>query len=306
MLARVAATEVLVLGGSGLVGSGVQRRWAGRSVLVAPSHAQLDVLDARAVETFLHQSHAEVVLNLAAWADVDGAEPEKGDFGGRVYQLNVSHPQRLAQLCGELRKHLVHISTDYVFDGTRAERPYVEDDATNPLGWYAETKRLGEQAILESGTPACIARIEMPFTGAEHVSKLDFARLCAGRLAAGQAIQGVTDQRVTPVFLDDAVDALWRLIEARYKGIVHVAAASWTTPYEFARAIAQRLHLDQGLVQAEPFERFAPRRPARRPQHPWLDVASFTRAFGQGILRSVDEELDAWAAQLTQTPTRAS
>ncbi len=306
MLARVAADTVLVLGGSGLVGSGVQRRWDGELTVEAPSHAQLDVLDPRAMEAFLRQSRADVVLNLAAWADVDRAEPERGDTSGRVYQLNVAHPERLARLCSELRKHLVHVSTDYVFDGTNAQRPYNENDRTNPLGWYAETKLRGEQAILESGTHACIARIEMPFTGAEHVRKLDFARLCASRLGAGQAIQGVTDQRVTPVFLDDAVDALRRLIEARYEGIVHVAAATWTTPYDFASAIAGRLHLDQTLIQPEPFERFAPRRPARRPQHSWLDVAAFNGAFGEGILRSVDEQLDAWTKQLATMPSRTS
>src|SRR2546430_502199 len=81
---------------------------------------------------FLQNSRAEMVVNTAAWADVDGAEPESGNIEGRVHRLNVDYPDRLARLCGELHKHLIHVSTDYVFDGTNADRAYAEDDQTNP------------------------------------------------------------------------------------------------------------------------------------------------------------------------------
>jgi dTDP-4-dehydrorhamnose reductase len=111
----------------------------------------------------------------------------------------------------------------------------------------------------------------------------------------------VVDQRVTPVFLDDAVRALRRLIEARFTGIIHVAAAGWTTPYVFIRAIAVRMGLNADLVAAETFADFAPKRPARRPQHSWLDVAQFEEHFGRDILRAPEAELDAWAQQVSAT-----
>src|SRR5229473_2888942 len=113
-----ARTSVVVLGGSGLVGSRVLDLWADDVELSAPTHAELDVLDDADLQNFLIQAKADVVLNLAAWADVDGAEPERGDRSGRVYALNARYPARLASLCGELGKYLVHVSTDYVFDGT--------------------------------------------------------------------------------------------------------------------------------------------------------------------------------------------
>jgi dTDP-4-dehydrorhamnose reductase len=118
------------------------------------------------------------------------------------------------------------------------------------------------------------------------------------RLRSGQPISGVVDQRITPVFLDDAVEALRVLTERRYLGVIHVAAASWTTPFEFARAIARRQNLDQALVQPEHFASFVTKRPARRPQHSWLDVSKFASVFGAHILRPVEDELDSWCAQL--------
>jgi dTDP-4-dehydrorhamnose reductase len=289
-----------VLGGSGLVGSRLLELWGDRYALIAPSHADVDVLDAHALEAFVEATPAETVVNLAAWADVDGAEAEHDNSNGRVFGLNTDYPRRLAELCRVRGKYLVHVSTDYVFDGANLARPYTEDDQPNPPCWYAETKLRGEQAVLGSGASACVARIEMPFTGREH-PKRDFARLCASRLRMGQTILGVIDQRITPVFLDDAVSALAQLVEARYAGIIHVAALDWTTPYLFARSIAERLGLDPDLIGADTFERFSPTRAAKRPQHPWLDVSHFVTLFGAGVLRPVEAELDAWIGQVLES-----
>jgi dTDP-4-dehydrorhamnose reductase len=211
--------------------------------------------------------------------------------------MNALLPGQLAAVCGELNSYLVHVSTDYVFDGERDDRPYTETDAPRPLSCYAQTKHLGEQAVLASGASASVVRIEMPYSPRPH-RKLDFARLCVSRLRSGTEVVGVIDQRITPVFLDDAVEALARVAEQRFEGILHVAAATWTTPYEFAQAVAAALSLDSGLIARERFERFATFRPAPRPQHSWLDVGKFEREVGAGVLRGVDEALADWAAQV--------
>ncbi len=294
---------VLVLGGSGLVGARLVELWAGRFDVRRPSHGELDVLDGAALGEVLAHSDADVVVNLAAWADVDGAEAERGDELGLVYRLNAAYPGRLAELCALHGKYLMHVSTDYVFDGTQVGAPYRESDPTNPLCWYARTKLLGEQRVARANASACIARIEMPFTARTH-RKRDFARTCLARLQAGQELAGVTDQRITPVFLDDAIAALARLAKQRVSGIVHVAAASSTTPYEFARAIAAKTRHDPELVLPTTFESFASQRPARRPQHSWLDVRNAETVIGQGVLRPIDEELDAWAAQVLSVPSQ--
>jgi dTDP-4-dehydrorhamnose reductase len=292
----MSSIAVAVIGGSGLVGSVLVERWAKRAEVVAPSHADLDVLDGRALEAFLENGQCHAVVNLAAWANVDGAEPEKDDTNGTVYRLNVAFPGRLAETCKRFGKYLIHVSTDYVFDGTSVDVPYKEHDATRALCWYAETKLRGERAVLEANNAACVARIEMPFTGRDR-PKRDLARTIVARLQQGQTIQGVTDQRITPVFLDDAADALWRLTVARYAGLIHVAASDSTTPYDFAIALANRVGLPTDLVVPDSFERFSTTRPAQRPQHSWLDVTRFTKLFGPGILRPVDDELSAWMRQ---------
>ncbi len=290
----------MVLGGSGLVGSRVVDLWTDDAELIAPTHAELDILDDEALTAFLAQSKAPVVVNLAAWADVDGAEPERANRNGRVYALNARYPARLATLCGELGKYLVHVSTDYVFDGVNVDRAYRETDPTGPLCWYAETKLEGEQGVLATGAQACVARIEMPFSAQPH-PKQDLARLCLARLRRSEPMVGVIDQRITPVFLDDAVRALGRISEARFTGTMHVAAAGWTTPYLFIRAIAARMGLSTDLVAAETFADFAPKRAARRPQHSWLDVSCFAQHFGPDVLRAPEAELDAWAQQVRAT-----
>jgi dTDP-4-dehydrorhamnose reductase len=297
--------SVLVLGGSGLVGSRFLELTGERFSLQAPSHATLDVLDEAALVAYLRESRPEAVVNLTAFADVDRAEGERGDMSGPVYRVNAHLPGRLAALCAELGAYLLHVSTDYVFDGRNQVSPYVETDPPHPLSWYAETKYLGEGGVLGSGAAASVARIEMPYSPRMH-HKLDFARLCISRLRTGTEVIAVVDQRITPVFLDDAVEALARLLEQRVEGVLHVASATWTTPFEFAHAVAAALHLDASLIARERFERFVTFRPAPRPQHSWLDVGKFEREVGRGVLRSTDEALAAWAGQVLARPrTRA-
>jgi dTDP-4-dehydrorhamnose reductase len=287
-------TRVIVLGASGLVGSRVSELWSEHFDVLAPTHAELDVLDDAALTAFVAASGAYAVLNCIAAADVDGCEREAGNARGSVYQINVDYAGRLAELCGRFACHLVHISTDYVFDGEKTGAPYLENDPTRALCWYAETKLRGEVAVAQANPRACVARIEMPFAAAAH-PKRDLARTVAARLREGQTVRGVTDQRITPVFLDDAASAVRRIVDERFEGVIHVAAASWTTPFELACGVADRLGLSRELIEPTSFAEFAPTRPALRPRHSWLDVGRFTRAFGEGILRSVDDQLDTWA-----------
>jgi dTDP-4-dehydrorhamnose reductase len=289
---------VVVLGGSGLVGSRLLQLWANELTVIAPGHAELDILDRDALGAFMRQTDASLVVNFAAWTDVDGAEAERGDRNGRVHALNATHPTHLARVCRDLDRYLLHVSTDYVFDGASADRPYRETDTPHPLGWYAETKWLGEQGVLDSGARACVARIEMPFS-AHHSRKLDVARTIVARLEAGRPFQGIVDQRITPVFVDDAARAFQWLVQAQHTGIVHVAAADWTTPYEFAKSIAERLKLNVDLVHPTEFAAFSSTRPAPRPRHSWLDVTRIQQLCGEPMLRSVAAELDAWVDQVS-------
>ena len=291
------AVRVLVLGGSGLVGTRFRELHGEAFELDAPGHAELDVLDVDALECYLRRSPAEAVLNLAACTNLDSAELERGDLQGVVYRTNATLVGRLADLCAALDKRLVHVSTDYVFDGEQADRPYREADPVHPLSWYGQTKREGEELALARGDGVCIARVEMPFTGRAH-RKSDFARFVVGRLRAGQEVVAVDDQKITPIFLDDAALALRRLVAQHQPGVIHLASTDWTTPLEFASAIADGLGLDRQLIRGERFDRFAPTRRARRPRHSWLDVSAFSKLVDPAPLHSLAAEVDALTRQL--------
>jgi dTDP-4-dehydrorhamnose reductase len=289
-------SSIAVLGASGLVGSTLAEVWARDYELVTPSHRDVDVLDSAALQQFVVQTPAAAIVNAVAWADVDGAEAQKDDVNGTAHRLNVDFPRQLAELCHRHGKYLLHISTDYVFDGSKVDAPYVEADTPRAVCWYAETKLRGEQAVQAADDTAGIARIEMPFTGRAH-PKRDLARTLAARMEQNQPIQGVTDQRITPLFLEDGAAALRMLIDARHPGVIHVAAADWTTPFDFARGVASRLRLSPEQIQPAAFEEFSKTRPALRPQHSWLNVSNFTQLYGEGVLRSVADELDRWVKQ---------
>jgi len=257
---------------------------------------KVDISDAVVVEHTLAHADPAIVLNAAAYNQVDVAENEPLP----ALVANGLAVRNLAMACRQLDARFVHFSTDYVFDGACLDRAYRETDPTGPLCWYAETKLEGEQGVLGSSAQACVARIEMPFSAQPH-RKQDLARLCLARLGRGEPMVGVVDQRITPIFLDDAVRALGRITEAHFTGTIHVAAAGWTTPFAFIQAIAARLGLNADLVERETFADFGPKRPARRPQHSWLDVSCFEEHFGRDILRAPDAELDAWAQQVSAT-----
>lgn len=281
--------KILILGGSGLVGSRFIEMTTEYDI-VAPSHEELDLLDFKKLETYLQEVDAEVVLNFAAFTNVDSAEEEKDDENGSVYKLNVAMPKFLAQTCTSLNKYLIHISTDYVFDGTK-QTPYTEEDLPNPVNWYGTTKMLGEDAVKESGANYLIVRPEMPYSS-HFDKKLDIARIFVKMLKEGKEINGVSDQKITPTYVDTLVNGLFKLIEARATGIYHLASTDTTTPYDFAVMIAEKFGLNKGLIKAVPFEEYNKTRTAKRPQNSYLDVTKFETEFGEGILKTVEESVE--------------
>jgi len=205
----------------------------------------VDIADRNSILERINNSDAQIVLHLAAKTDVDGCEKDK-ILGkeGQAWKINVEGTRNVADACSNSNKKLIYISTAFVFDGTK--ETYSEDDAPNPLGWYAQTKYEGEKIVQDLEYPWIIARIDSPYRSA--FEKLDFARAILKRLKEGLAVVAVVDHIFTPTFIDDIAFAIDALIKNNSQGIFHVVGSQCLTPYAAALLIAKTFDFDQDLI----------------------------------------------------------
>lgn len=275
--------KILVTGSTGLVGSRFIQLVKNHFSITTLGRNNVDVkinlLSYQEIKGFIQQSDAQIVVNFAAYTNVDEAEKEKGDKKGEVFALNALLPFWLARICKSSRKRLCHISTDYVFDGKQENRPYTEDDLPSPVNsWYSITKSMGETKVKEGFANLqryIIARISYPYSGV-YERKLDFARLIFERLRQKQSYYGITDQKIKPTSVDDISQAILFLLEKGTNGIYHVAGnyppKDFITPYHFALKLADQFQFGHSLIKPISFLRFSKKRLVPRPQHTWLDT----------------------------------
>jgi len=278
--------RILLTGRNGQVGWELERALPALGELIATDHATLDLADPDAIRRAVRDAKPEVIVNAAAYTAVDKAESEPE----LAMRINGIAPGVLAEEAKRLGALLVHYSTDYVFDGTKAE-PYVEDDATNPINVYGATKLAGERAILAAGCRHLVLRASWVYSlrGANFL-------LTVLRLARQRArIRIVADQHGTPTSAALIADATARALRVcvagstRPSGIFHLAAARVASRHEFAVDAIRLLGLQCAVEPATSGEFPLP---AQRPAFSALATASFERVF--------DVVLPAWRADLEQ------
>jgi dTDP-4-dehydrorhamnose reductase len=217
----------------------------------------LDVGDAAAVARVLRDARPDVVVNAAAMTQVDRCESEPA----LAERANAIAPASLAEACRALDAQLVHVSTDYVFDG-RGTRPYTETDPVAPRSAYGRTKLAGEQRVLAALPGALVVRTAWVFgPGSNFVRTILLAAARALR-GDGPALRVVDDQRGSPTYADDLAGALIGLVEADGAGIYHVANAGIATWWDLARAAIDEWghpELPIARVSTQEFPRPAPR-----------------------------------------------
>jgi dTDP-4-dehydrorhamnose reductase len=246
--------RILITGAAGMLGLDVARaaERAGHDVVALP-RAELDIADAGAVDHAFAAERPDAVVNCAAWTDVDAAE---ADPEGAL-AVNGAGAGNVALAAAARGARLVHVSTDYVFDGTKSE-PYVESDATAPLSSYGASKLAGERAIAEAHPGAVIARSSWLFgTGGKN-----FAATMLGLAAERPEVRVVTDQRGCPTWTGHLAGALLALLESESGGVRHVAGGGACTWNEFAREIFSQAGVDCRVLDATTAEMV---RPATRP-----------------------------------------
>lgn len=282
--------KIAIFGGSGLVGSRFIKLNQESFEIDSPDVSEVDILDKDKIFKFLEHSLPDVVVNFAAFTNVEEAEKQKDDKESICYKINALGAKNVARVCKELDKKLIHVSTEYVFDGTKENSPYVEEDKPNPINWYGQTKYAGEQFVLESGCGLIIARICMPFSPF-YTLKKDVARFFLEELRKGNKIKAIEDQKVTPTYVNDIADALKILIESDVAGIYHISSTDSVSPLEFAKTIVRVFHLDYSLISSMSLEEYNKNKLAKLLSYSWLNPTKFEEKFGEGILHTVEEGL---------------
>jgi dTDP-4-dehydrorhamnose reductase len=260
----------VVVGASGQLGHDLVEEFAAHNV-VGLTHEQLEITDAEAVRDVLGALRPQVVINAAAFHNVPRCESEEAT----AFAVNAVAPRHLARACATLGARLVHVSTDYVFDGTKGA-PYVEADRPNPLNVYAISKLAGEHAVLSDGGDHQVVRSSGLYglwpcraKGGNFIDTM--FRLARER----PGVRVVTDEVLTPTWTSDLAAQMRVLAFDGPPGLFHATGQGSCSWYEFARVIFDLAGLTTPL---EPTTVAAFPSPVRRPTYSVLDNAALRTA----------------------------
>ncbi|GAI24478.1 unnamed protein product, partial [marine sediment metagenome] len=231
-------TRIAILGGRGMLGTDLTKicRQEGFDVTVFDL-PEFDITNSQQLKEAL--SNTKTIVNCAAYTNVDGAESE----AELAYQVNAEAVGRLGVLVKEANAWLLHVSTDFVFDG-RSDRPYVETDPPNPINEYGKTKLTGEQLLGQSGCHHCIIRIEWTYGAAGN----NFVTKLIKRATTDKALKVVDDQIGSPTATTEVAKVICELLRIKPAGVFHFASAGYVSRYEMAKFIFDNLSIDVTLL----------------------------------------------------------
>ncbi len=268
--------KILVTGCRGQLGIELRRALEERmpGITTYTDKDTLDLTDRAAVDTFMRAGDFSHVINCAAYTAVDRAEDEKMECAA----ANIDAVTNLARQADELGYRIIHISTDYVFDG-RTCRPYTESDKVNPMSQYGSTKRKGETSLLGLAPESIIIRTGWLYSAGGH----NFVKTILAKAAADKSLRVVTDQIGTPTYAADLAAAILEILFSPQwvPGIVNFSnegVASW---YDFAVAIVAEAGLEG--VEITPVLTGEYPTQAIRPYYSVLDKSRYKATYGVSI-----------------------
>ena len=248
--------KIMILGANGFTGRRILKRLSFKhQVLACSLHPDilpeegyefhiLDMQSVDATDALLNNFRPDVIINASAMSVVDYCEQHPEE----AYALNVTAVKHLAEYSQSNSCRLIHLSTDFVFDGTATEA-YTETDTTNPINYYGKTKQWSEEVIEQACTNYAIARIEVvygkPFNG-QHGN---IVHLVKTRLQNGQSIRVVSDQFRSPTWVEDIARAIESLLSDKYQGIYHICGGETMSVADIAYRVAKHFGLDTSLIQ---------------------------------------------------------
>ncbi len=235
--------RVLVTGGGGQLARALQQAPPQKIELWAPKRAELDICDTNKLASQLDDFHPDLIINTAAYTNVDRAEQQPD----KASQVNAAAVGSLAFLCAERDIRIIHLSTDYVFPGTGNE-PYKPNDPTQPVNQYGKSKREGEELLLASGADCLIIRTGWLYAPWGHNFLASMRKLMVEK----QILEIVSDQTGTQTSVLDLAPAIWQLArEKDPQRIMHWTNSGAATWFEFAFAIRKAL-IEKELLEYPP------------------------------------------------------
>ena len=264
--------KVLVTGSAGLVGQQVVKDLSNSHQVFScyneskPEYGdsvKMDLKNHEMISSILTEKKPDIVIHLGAMTGVDLCEKEKTSAS----EINTKATEIIAKECSKLNSFLVYVSTDYVFDGNLGM--YKEDDITNPLGFYGESKLEGEKVVQNFSTNWCIARTSTPF--GLHPTKKSFPMWVIENLQKQKQIDILIDQFTSPTYIPNLSRMLIEISERRITGIIHAAGASKISRYQMASMISDKLNLDGTLLKQISIDEM--KWVAQRPKDSSLDVS---------------------------------
>jgi dTDP-4-dehydrorhamnose reductase len=259
----------LITGANGQVGHALSQLTSAQKTLIALSHAELDITDLQAIKTAIIHYRPAVIINAAAYTAVDKAEQEME----QAFMVNAQSPRLLAKACAITNIPLIHLSTDYVFNGSQ-QRPYQESDTVNPLNSYGASKWAGEQAVQEFWHKHIILRLSGVFSAHGHNFVKTILRLAQER----ETLNIVADQITCPTSAQAIAQTILIIAEKvlqndNYWGTYHYASSPPTSWYNFAKKIVSLAEINfpikTKIINAITTAEYPT--PAKRPAYSVLD-----------------------------------
>ncbi len=236
-------TRIAILGGRGMLGTDLTKicRQQGFNVEVFDL-PEFDIANSHQLKEAVDT--AKTIINCAAYTDVNGAESE----AELAYQVNAEVVGRLGAFVKEADAWLLHISTDFVFDG-KLDKPYLETDTPNPINEYGKTKLAGEQLLAQSGCRHCIIRIEWIYgsAGNNFISKI----IQRAKTDTDKALEVVDDQIGSPTATTEVAKVICELLRKKPTDLFHFASAGYVSRYEMAKFIFDKLSMDVNLLSCK-------------------------------------------------------
>jgi dTDP-4-dehydrorhamnose reductase len=262
--------RILVLGHQGMLGSELLGRLSAGHEVTGKDIDDFDIASEEACRCVVAEAEPDVVINAAAYTDVDGSEKARE----LCFAVNAEGVKNVALACRPAGIKIVHFSTDYVFDGTK-DTPYREEDACCPLNVYGEAKLAGEKNLQRYSEHYLLIRTAWLY----GKKGKNFIKTIMGKAREVGRLEVVNDQKGSPTYAKDLAAAVERLLTGRHTGIFHVTNRGTCSWYEFTLKILAYAGIDD--VPVIPVSSLQLTRPAKRPCNSVLDCTRFVETTGK-------------------------